>query len=240
MPQQPPNPRQPGPTHAQQVGRQLFREIDRNMPRRRKKDVPAELGDDLIQQCRAFMAVKVPESNIVFVEDFDKYMPLFNKEMNERMSRDAANELYQEYNATFSPQHPILILEHIRDKNGVYHPQLRDSYRLVRKVPARIRRVGTLNDLGPKVPMLINAFFNATASPSGPYDTRKAQYARAIAKAISEVDTKSNTAKADREEFAKEEAALLRQQVPGQPQAQAKDETPEGSSTVSEGLISWD
>ena len=210
---------------------------------RQKKLPPKGLDNDLIAQCRAFMSVAVPEQNIIFVDDFDKYMPLFNKERREEAGEAKASELFIEFNGRFSPQHPIYILERTPDPNGVMYPSLRTKYKLAKKVPPRFRRLSTLNELGEKVPTLINAFFNATTNPSGPGDHRKEQYAQAIASALVKADIKNGgDIKKQRAEFAKEASELVRSgRTPEQPKAQSSEnEQPSGQSTVSEGLISWD
>ena len=210
---------------------------------RKKKQPPKRLDDDLMAKCKAFMSVAVPESNVIFVDEFDKFMPLFNKERHDEAGEAKTSELFIEYNGRFSPQHPIYILERTPDPNGVMYPSLRTRYKLARKIPPRFRRLSTLNELGEKVPTLINAFFNATTNPSGPGDHRKEQYAKAIASALVKADTKTGgDIKKQRAEYAKEAAALVRSgRVPDQPSAKSpEDEQPSGPSTVSEGLISWD
>ncbi len=216
--------------------------MNRSVPPRNKKKAPRGLDEDLTRQCREFMSVAVPESNIVFVDEFDKYMPLFNKERNKEAGEAETSRLYLEYSGRFSPQHPILILERIQDDNGVLYPSLMTRYKLVRKVPPRFRRVSTLNELGEKVPALINAFFNATAHPGGPGDHRKEQYARAIASALVDADKKTGgDIRAQRAEFNREARALVKNGVhQTQTKTQPESSEPSGPSTVSEGLISWD
>ena len=210
---------------------------------RKKKRPPPKLDADLAAQCRAFMSVAVPEQNIIFEEDFDRFMPLFNKERNSEAGKTRLSELFIEFNGRFSPQHPIYILSRTTDENGIMYPSLRTKYKLAKKIPPRFRRVSTLNELGEKVPALINAFFNATTNPSGPGDHRKEQYAKAIASALVKADVKTGgDIKQQRAEFAKEEAALVRNGRSNE--TSNKDSMPDhqlsGPSAISEGLISWD
>ena len=63
---------------------------------------PPELDDDLIKQCREFLAVEVPSTNIVFADEFSRFMPLFNVSLNESTDPDTLDRLGREYNSIFS------------------------------------------------------------------------------------------------------------------------------------------
>ena len=179
---------------------------------------PPELDDDLIKQCREFLAVEVPSTNIVFADEFSSFMPLC------------------EYNSIFSMQHPIQILTRTPDPNGVYHPGSRKKYKIDRVIPAMFRRVSTLNDLGPKVPALMNAFMNATSRPANPYDDRKATYAKAIAQAIQTADNKEGKIEAQRKKFRQEAIGLVTKGKT--PKKDVKQEEQVEESTT--GLIDWE
>lgn len=180
-----------------------------NPEARNNRPPPSDLDDDLIKQCREFLAIQVPVSNIVFVDQFAKYMPLFNKNLHDQADTEEITELYKEYYGRFSMQHPIQILSRERDDHGVMHPEIRERFRLERTIPATFRRVSSLNDLGEKVPALVNAFFNATTQPSGPFDKRKEDYAHAIAQAIGMADAKAGGRAEQEARFAQEADALI-------------------------------
>lgn len=205
---------------------------------KQKKERPGELGDDLIRQCKEFMKVAVPASNIVFADEFGKYMPLFNKEMHDRAEPKEVDDLGREYASRFSMQHPIQILTRMVDPNGVFHPGDRKKYKLDRTVPAMFRRVSTLNDLGKKVPALMNAFFNATTSNANPFDQRKANYAKAIAEAVGAADKKEGKIEQQRAEFARASQALIKPQ-PKQAEKKKEEAQKESDESIS-GLIEWD
>lgn len=202
---------------------------------RPKKEKPEGLGDDLIRQCRDFLSIEVPSSNIVFVDEFSRYIPLFNKEAYERSDPNAIDHLAREYNSRFSMQHPIQILSREIDPNGIYHQGTRKKYKLDRTVPAMFRRVSTLNNLGKKIPALINAFMNASSKDTGPGDPRKQQYAHAIAQAITMADKKEGKIDKQRAAFRKCADALIHNKNGNT--ATKPDEPSEDSST---GLIEWD
>lgn len=188
------------------------------------KEKPAELDDDLLRQCKEFLAIKVPSTNIVFVEEFARYMPLFNKALKEQMDPNEVDNLAREYNSRFSLQHPIQILTQELDEHGVVHPGTRRRHKLDRTIPPMFRRVSTLNDLGKKVPALMNAFWNATNHSSGPGDPRKQQYAQQIAKAIVMADRRGGHIQQEREAFKRGAADLMAGKTGAQPQAEKPSE----------------
>ena len=208
-----------------------------NPEARNNRPPPSDLDDDLIKQCREFLAIQVPVSNIVFVDQFAKYMPLFNKNLHDQADTEEITELYKEYYGRFSMQHPIQILSRERDDHGVMHPEIRERFRLERTIPATFRRVSSLNDLGETVPALVNAFFNATTQPSGPFDKRKEDYAHAIAQAIGMADAKAGGRAEQEARFAQEADALIHD-------AQGKKDAPSHASKQEEqssmsGLSLW-
>ena len=93
-----PNPMQPQrPGPAPRTNHPAFATLQRrtgyagNPEARNNRPPPEDLDDDLIKQCRAFLAAKIPISNVVFADEFSKYMPLFNKDANADQSH--ADEL---------------------------------------------------------------------------------------------------------------------------------------------------
>lgn len=196
------------------------------------KQKPSEIDDGLIRQCKEFLAIKVPASNIVFVEEFAPYMPLFNKALSEQTDPVVMDKIAKDYNSRFSLQHPIQILSQEIDPKGVYHPGTRKYHKLNRTIPAMFRRVSTLNDLGKKVPTLINALWNATNHSSGPADTRKAQYSQQIAKAIVMADNRDGKVQQERDAF-KQGASQLVSDKPG---GNAKEEQTDDCMT---GMFDW-
>lgn len=209
-----------------------------NPEARNNKPPPEDLDDDLIKQCREFLAIQIPVSNVVFVDQFAKYMPLFNKNLYEQADTESITELYKEYYGRFSMQHPIQILSRERDDNGVMHPEIRERFRLERTIPATFRRVSSLNDLGEKVPALINAFFNATTQPSGPFDKRKEDYAHAIAQAIDMADAKAGGRKEQEARFAREADNLIHD-AQKDANKKATPEQPAETPSALSGLSLW-
>lgn len=203
-------------------------------PQQERAPRPKELDTDLINQCRAFLAIEVPNSNILFVEDFDKYMVLFNKERFNDATPEERDIIGREYHSVFSMQHPIKLLSHEHDPNGVMHPIAREKFKVVSTIPATFRRVSTLNDLGEKVPTLMNAFMNANSSSAGPFDPRKGQYAKAIAEAINTADKKEGLIEKQRSKFQHDAEALTHHDKPTEEQSEEKDE-----DSV-EGMFDWD
>lgn len=201
------------------------------------KERPSELDDDLIQKCKAFLAVEVPNSNIIFADEFNRFMPLFNKSLYESTDAAEVDALAREYNSRFSMQHPIQVLTRTPDPNGVTYPGSRKKYRIDRVIPAMFRKVSTLNDLGKKVPALMNAFLNSTSTSTGPFDKRKATYADAIAKAIRMADQKEGKIDKQRSAFRHAAMDLVTKGRPGMKQVAQEKAAEEESMT---GIIDWD
>ena len=207
--------------------------------RQKKQQRPQELDEDLVRSCREFLKNTVPISNILFVEEFAKYLPLFNKKMNESMDPKQLTQLGDEYFGRFSAQHSIYLLTHEPDANGMKHPAHQGKFKVDKVIPPTFRRVSSLNDVGKKLPYLINAFFNATANTSGPFDHRKETYAKQIADAIGLGDKKAGNVEKQRSEFRRMEDEL----VSNKPRSEAsKQSSPEETNAVqpSENLqIEW-
>ena len=239
-----PNPMQPQrPGPAPRANHPAFATLQRrtgyagNPEARNNRPPPEDLDDDLIKQCRAFLAAKIPISNVVFADEFSKYMPLFNKDANADQSHaDELKELNKEYFGRFSPQHPIQILSREHDPQGVMHPTVHEKFKLLKTIPPVFRTVSSLNSLGEKIPTLINALFNATTHPSGPFDKRKEQYIHAIAQAVNMADAKAGGRKQQEAEFA-EMADKLVHDKPAAGSAPAKPAQEEQSSLS--GLSLW-
>lgn len=196
----------------------------------KKPEKPEGFDEDLDRACKEFLKNNIPVSNIVFVEEFAKYLPLFNKEMHKTLDPKAKTQLTQEYFGRFSPQHNIYILTHELDASGVKHPTDGKKYKIECTLPPTFRRVVSLNDVGKKVPSLITAFFNATTNSSGPFDQRKKLYAQQIAEAIGLGDKKLGHSAADHAAFAKMEADLLGGKKPSAPAEETQRTAPDKPS----------
>ena len=197
---------------------------------------PDGLGDDLIRQCKEFMAVAVPSSNIIFADEFNKFMPLFNKTLYDQTEPTDIDELAREYNSRFSMQHPIQLLTRVRDERGVLYPGDRHRYKLDKEIPAMFRRVSTLNNLGRKVPALMNALYNSVVKTSGPFDHRKAEYSKAIAQAIGLADKKEGKIEQQRAAFARASKNLTSKAPVAKP---AEVEKPAEDEEATTGMIDW-
>ena len=125
-PQQPPRrPPTPRPSVA-------FNMAPKQAPKKQEK--PEGFDEDLDRACKEFLKNNIPVSNIVFVEEFAKYLPLFNKEMHKTLDPKAKTQLTQEYFGRFSPQHnknkqknKAAIRTHIQAKSSC-HPEAQRSF----------------------------------------------------------------------------------------------------------------
>jgi len=95
----------------------------------------------------------------------------------------------------------------------VYFEEAHAYRRVLHTLPPMFKPLHTLNELGAKVPALINSFAN-TATTDNPLDHRNEMYGQAIAEALRRVNPETEKKKCV-EEFNKAEETLLRQRELG-------------------------
>lgn len=126
-----------------------------------------EQFEHLKELCSGFLKSQIPESNIVLEADFARYIPLFNKEQSNALGEDAITELATEYRGRFSLQHAVKIISaEIVDQpseDAAFYIPDKKYHRVVLVLPPMFRSLKTLNELGPKVPALIDALMTTTA-----------------------------------------------------------------------------
>jgi hypothetical protein len=168
----------------------------------------------LAGDCKAFLKVQIPESNIVSVNAFAKFQPLFNKKAMERMSDREQKKLYTAYQSTFSLQHPIKIyggyVSDPEDFSGevIYVPGTRQYHEVVHTIPAMFRQLKTLNELGSNVAAgLINSFLNTAKAQDNPIAQAEFEkYGYVIGQLITAINPPD---KGSEEEFARAEKVLV-------------------------------
>ena len=208
----------------------------------------------IVQMGKGFLESAVPSSNVVLDGDFAKYIPLFNAEAIKKMGEEKIAELYREYRGRFSLQHPIKIV--IRQEAGptdigAYYPPDDANYKVVKVLPPMYHRVKTLNDLGPRVCALMDAFFNTSTTNDVQMKAKNTMYAKAIAEAIHKVNSQDDK-DATLKEFIDLEAAVnaSNPEEPGsqeeeapraeqEPEEQQDNKTQESSSPMSDGTVDW-
>lgn len=121
----------------------------------------------LKELCTGFLAAQIPESNIVPEAEFSKYIPLFNRDKSNELGEEAITDLTVEYRGRFSLQHPIKIISaeivDKSDKDAVYYAADKKYHKVVLELPPVFRPLKTLNDLGGRVPSLIDALMTTSA-----------------------------------------------------------------------------
>lgn len=121
----------------------------------------------LKELCSNYLKSQIPEGNIVLESDFSRYIPLFNKEQNDALGKEAVTELATEYRGRFSLQHAIKIISaEVVDQpseDAAFYAQDKKYHRVVLELPPMFRPLKTLNELGPRVPTLIDALMTTTA-----------------------------------------------------------------------------
>ena len=204
---------------AEQPNTAPLRPDQANLPKVAK--LGAEDRHALAEDCKAFLRVQIPSSNIVSQNQFSKFLPLFNKDAVEKMSEMDQKRLFGMYNSTFSLQHPIKIYGGIvsepEDHQGevVYVQTDRAYHEVLYTIPAMFRQLRTLNELGSNVAAsLINSFLNTAAksqdNPMAQVEFEK--YGYVIGHLIKAMNPPDAKAEAD---YAKAEKALTNQSEGG-------------------------
>ena len=213
---------------------------DGSAPPKRLKARPEGLmpAKELYALCASFVKRAIPESNIVLEQDFDKFMPLFNAKLKERLSEDEWVELSAEYSSRFSLQHCIQVLSNTLDEKGVLYPKDHRHHRLVRTIPPFFNRVKTLNEFSDKAPVLISKLFNAVSTSAGnPLDHRESKYAATIGKIIQVNDQHDAAKKAKMAELKEAESKLVQKKGAEEKKEETAQEQEDESSLS--GLIDW-
>lgn len=158
-----------------------------------------EQFEHLKELCSGFLKSQIPESNIILESDFSRYIPLFNKEQSNALGEDAITELATEYRGRFSLQHAVKIISaEIVDQptsDSAYYAPDKKYHRIVLVLPPMFRSLKTLNELGPKVPALIDALMTTTARKDN-INLGGVDYCKEVERAIKLVNPES-----DREKF---------------------------------------
>ena len=147
-----------------------------------------EQFSNLMNMCSEFLKAKIPPSNIVPESEFAEFIPLFNEESIKELGKDGIDKLAKKYRGRFSLQHPIHIIsaEQADDTEGdvIKSPHDNKFHRIVITLPPMFRSLRTLNDLGERVPSLIDALMN-TVARKDTYMNSTNDYYRGIAEAMS-------------------------------------------------------
>lgn len=186
------------------------------MDEKQFQEMMAEMGSsemssrrDLNELCKSFMASDAPDQNIILESEFNKYMPLFNKEQMEKMSQDQRIALNKEYSSRFSLRHPIYVLSmEIDQEQGKYCPSDQQKHKVAAVLPPVFRQLNTLNVLGPDAVDLVTAFFNSSKDENNPVDNRADKYAFLLAYAMALANPPEQAEEAVRK-FSEAERKLL-------------------------------
>lgn len=164
----------------------------------------------LVDMCKRFMQVSIPESNVVPVDEFAKFIPLYKSGEMERIGPDRAREIAQQFQQTFSIRHAIKVyspeLTDADDKNGVYVKRDGQYHKVLYRLLPLVRSINTMNEIGVQMAKKADALPNEkfdekvkirraksdydnlttslmnTASPENPLDHRAADYTAEISK----------------------------------------------------------
>lgn len=134
---------------------------------------------------KMFLEQYIPQKNTVSVEDFQKYMPLFNKALFKSLDEDAARKLSYEYAQRFSLQHPIHIVDSKElDPDGVIYPPDGRHHKVLLTLPPKIRSMEAVNKLGGDIVKVAAECLANTRSTGNPFDNRGDYYADQLARIV--------------------------------------------------------
>lgn len=137
--------------------------------------------------------------NVITVNEFNKYIPLFDREKMKTMSQDDIAALSHEYNQRFSMFYPIRVIDPTvidNEKGFVWKNGDGLKHKVVHLIRARLRRLNTVDALGREAGDIASScMFNARNS-NNPFDTRLSEYSSAIGKMVT-LANKDTAAKQD-------------------------------------------
>ena len=143
--------------------------------------------DEINQYAPAFFDADANIRNVVTVNEFSKYIPLFDKEKMSKMSPEDISALSHDYNQRFSIYYPIRVIDPNvidNDKGFVWAAGDGLKHKVVHFIRARLRKLNTVDVLGSDAGDIASScMFNARNS-NNPFDTRLSDYSDAIGKMV--------------------------------------------------------
>lgn len=156
--------------------------------------------DTLQDACAQFLNTILPGKNVINEVTAKKFLPLFNREMFSKLSKDEATALAEEYQYRFSMYHPIKIIssgEYDNSPAGVFYPVDEKHHKLIAELPPVFRSVTEVGQLGGNASDLMVMFMNTTRNAT-PVNDRTNIVKDAIIEAIRRVNAPAHTDDAQR------------------------------------------
>lgn len=193
--------------------------------RQRIKQRRQEEIDILGRYAKNYLDNYVPQKNTVSVEEFNYFIPLFNKQLLSQKSREEIDRLSYEYNMRFCMQEPINIIDSkVLDPEGVLWPKDMKKHKVVTTLPPRIRRLESINKLGGNIVAVASECIANNVNHGSPFDGKGEYYSQELAKLISYANRE--TSKAQDEQFDKYSQALLNKSADPQKTQPSASQTP--------------
>lgn len=157
--------------------------------------------DEINKFAPAFFAADENVRNVVTVDEFSKYIPLFDKEKMSKLPQESIAALSYEYTQRFSAYYPIRVIDPNvidEDKGFVWKEGDGRKHKVVHLIRARLRRLNTVDVLGSEAGDVASSYmFNARQS-NNPFDNRLSEYSSAIGKMVA-MANKDTASKQDAE-----------------------------------------
>ena len=149
----------------------------------------------------AFFEADENVRNVITVNEFNKYLPLFDREKMSKLPQESVAALSYEYTQRFSAYYPIRVIDPnvIDEERGfVWKDGDGRKHKVVHLIRARLRRLNTVDILGGEAGDIASSYmFNARQS-NNPFDNRLGEYSTAIGKMVG-LANKDTGAKQDAE-----------------------------------------
>lgn len=157
--------------------------------------------EEINKYAPAFFEADENVRNVITVNEFNRYLPLFDREKMSKLPKEQVAELSYEYTQRFSAYYPIRVIDPdvIDEARGfVWKEGDGRKHKVVHLIRARLHRLNTVDVLGGEAGDIASSYmFNARQS-NNPFDTRLSEYSDAIGKMVT-MANKDTIAKQDAE-----------------------------------------
>lgn len=157
--------------------------------------------DEINKFAPGFFEADANVRNVITVNEFNRYLPLFDREKMSKMSPDDVAALSYDYNQRFSAYYPIRVIDPNvidEEKGFVWKEGDGRKHKVVHLIRARLRRLNTVDVLGGEAGDIASSYMFNARQTNNPFDNRLGEYSAAIGKMVG-LANKDTGAKQDAE-----------------------------------------
>jgi len=143
--------------------------------------------DEINKFAPGFFEADANVRNVITVNEFNKYLPLFDRERMSKMSQDDVAALSYDYNQRFSAYYPIRVIDPnvIDEERGfVWKEGDGRKHKVIHLIRARLRRLNTVDVLGGEAGDIASSYMFNARQTNNPFDNRLGEYSAAIGKMV--------------------------------------------------------